>query len=143
MLPVVNQDIQEYNTICSFSVQQQEINLVMAATKGNQIELRTFLSYGKSDILGYKTEEVNGRVYVNFCWCKVCAKNKDGILQNPTVRGNTKSFALAFINGTNVVTKYQAFLSVNDKNWSPEERDETIERATEIYLEKRRKITRL
>ena len=30
-------------------------------------------------------------------------------------------------------------ISVNDKNWSPEERDEIIERATEIYLEKRRK----
>ena len=30
-------------------------------------------------------------------------------------------------------------ISVNDKNWSPEERDEIIERATEIYIEKRRK----
>ena len=49
----------------------------------------TFLSYGKSDILGlgYKTEQVNGRVYVNFCWCKVCAKNKDVIIQNTTLRG--------------------------------------------------------
>ena len=46
-------------------------------------------------------------VIVNFCWCKDCAKNKDGITQNTTLRGNTKSSALAFINGTNVVTKYQ------------------------------------
>ena len=29
----------------------------------------------------------------------------------------------------------------NDKNWTVKERDEIIERAVEIYLEKRRKIT--
>ena len=61
------------------------IKIFKGTTQHVVIELRTFLSYGESDILGlgYKTEQVNGRVYVNFCWCKVCAKNKDGIIQIP------------------------------------------------------------
>ncbi len=84
-----------------------QASLKMANSKGNRVELRTFLNYGKSEIIGYKTEDSEGRKYVNFIWCKVCARNKDGILSHPTLRGNTKTSALAFINGTNVVTKHQ------------------------------------
>ena len=64
---------------------QLSIKIFKSTTQHVVIELRTFLSYAKSDILGlgYKTEQVNGRVYVNFCWCKVCAKNKDGIYKIP------------------------------------------------------------
>ncbi|XP_057304412.1 uncharacterized protein LOC130641571 isoform X2 [Hydractinia symbiolongicarpus] len=42
-------------------------------TKGNKVELKTFESWGKSDILGWKTEEKDGKVLVNYVWCKVCA----------------------------------------------------------------------
>ena len=79
----------------------------MATSKGNRVELQTFMNYGKSDVIGYKTEESDGKKYVNFIWCTVCARNKDGILNHPTLRGNTKASAAAFINGINVVTKYQ------------------------------------
>ena len=75
--------------------------------KGSNIELRTFMSYGKSEIIGHKAEEKEGKKFVNMIWFKVCARNKDGILGHPSLRGNTKVSALALINGTNGVTKYQ------------------------------------
>ena len=95
---------------------QLSIKIFKSTTQHVVIELRTFLSYAKSDILGlgYKTEQVNGRVYVNFCWCKVCAKNKDGIIQNTTLRGNTQSSALAFINETNVADKVSSKYRFNN-----------------------------
>ena len=34
--------------------------------KGNSVELKTFKSYGVDEILGFKTEEKDGRTYVNF-----------------------------------------------------------------------------
>lgn len=81
--------------------------MATSKSKGNRVELRTFQNYGKSDIIGYKTEELDGKEYVNFIWCKVCARNKAGILSHPSLRGNTKKSAVAFIDGTNVVTKHQ------------------------------------
>ena len=79
----------------------------MATTKGNKIELKTFQSYGKSDIIGFKSVKEGDRTYVNFIWCKVCEKNKDVILKDPTIKGSIKSSARAFIDGTNMVTKHQ------------------------------------
>ena len=81
------------------------------APKGNKIELKTFNSYGKSNIIGYKTIAEEGRTYVNFIWCKVCARNKDAILKDPTIKGSIKTSAKEFIDGTNVVTKHQVFSS--------------------------------
>ena len=67
VLPVVNKDIQEYNAASSDWV--------------DDIFIFWKIRYSRTRV--YKTEEVNGRVYVNFCWCKVCAKNKDGIYKIP------------------------------------------------------------
>ena len=72
-----------------------------AATKGNRVELNTFLKYGKADVIGYKTENYNGKTYVNFIWCKICARNKNEILGSSTLRGPTKKSAMSFIDGTN------------------------------------------
>ena len=72
--------------------------------KGNNVELKTFKSYGVDEILGFKTEEKDGQTYVNFIWCKVCARNEEGIKKHPNLRGNTKMSAMAFIKGTNVET---------------------------------------
>ena len=65
--------------------------------KGNSVELKTFKSYGVENILGYKTEEKNGRTFVNFIWCKVCARNKEGFKKHPKLKGNTKTSAMAFV----------------------------------------------
>ena len=47
--------------------------------KGNSVELKTFKSYGVDEILGFKMEEKDGQTYVNFIWCKVCARNEESI----------------------------------------------------------------
>ena len=73
--------------------------------KGNKVELSTFLSWGKQSVIGYKTKDENSKTYVVFIWCKCCARNKDAILSN--LKGSVRTSALAFIEGTNAVTKYQ------------------------------------
>ena len=81
--------------------------MAMNVGKKYQVELKTFLGYGKDAIIGHKSVEEGGRKYVNFIWCKVCARNKDAILSDPSMKGSIKTAAKALIDGTNVVTKYQ------------------------------------
>ena len=45
---------------------------------------------------------------VNYIWCKVRAKFKTQTENSSNVEGSTKTSALAFINGTNSVTKHKA-----------------------------------
>ena len=78
-----------------------------AARKGNKVELSMFLSWGKQDVFGYKTEELGGKTLVNFVWCKVCATRKEALLNASNVKDNIKKAIAAFADGTNVVTKYQ------------------------------------
>ena len=47
------------------------------------MKLCTFLSWGCSGIIGHKEVVGNGVVFVNFVWCKLCAKNKNCVLQHP------------------------------------------------------------
>ena len=73
---------------------------------GNIVELSTFLSWGKSSIIGHKKIiNVNGKVMVSFLWCKVYARYENEITHR--VKGSAKSAVLAFIKGTNVVTIHQ------------------------------------
>ena len=57
--------------------------------KGNSVELKTFKSHGVDEILGFETEEKDGQTYMNFIWCKVCARS-EGIKKHPNLGGNTK-----------------------------------------------------
>jgi hypothetical protein len=42
--------------------------------KDSKVELSTFLSWGKESIIGYKTENVDNRVFVNFAFeCHFCS----------------------------------------------------------------------
>ena len=79
----------------------------MDATKGNSLALSTFLSYGVTDIIGYRSIEKDLKTVVNFVWCKLCAKHKDIISQSSTLKGTAKTSAMAFVIGTSSVTKYQ------------------------------------
>ena len=80
-------------------------------SKGNKVELQTFIGWGKGTIIGHKTEVTpDGKCYVNFIWCKVCAHYKERLLSS--LKGSTKTAALSFINGTNVVTKYQVYIYI-------------------------------
>ena len=82
----------------------------MANSKGNSVELSTFLGWGKSPIIGHKTEETNGKVMVNQVWCKLCAKYKKE-LQN-SLKGSAKKNSMAFVDGTNSVTKHQVIIII-------------------------------
>ena len=74
--------------------------------KGSKVELSTFLSWGKESIIGYKTENVDNRVFVNFAWCKICERNKNAIFVHPNCKGPVKKSVLAYIEGTNYVSKH-------------------------------------
>ena len=74
--------------------------------KGNKVKLSMFNSWGKGSVLGYKTEESNSISYVNFIWCKVCARNSNSLLNHHKCKGEVKNSIKTFINGTNGVTKH-------------------------------------
>ena len=84
---------------------QYTVPFKMADQRKGKVELSTFLSWGKQSVIGYKTKDENSKTYVVFIWCKCCVRNKDAILSN--LKGSVCTSALAFIEGTNVVTKYQ------------------------------------
>ena len=42
---------------------------------------------------------------VNFAWCKLWAKHKNTIYNNPKCKGNAKKSAEVYIRGTNNITK--------------------------------------
>ena len=67
----------------------------MACNKGHRVDVLTFRGWGKENIIGCKKEEENGRTYVNFVWCKVCARHKNQILS--AVKGSARKAKLAFI----------------------------------------------
>ena len=79
----------------------------MDNNKGRTVELSTFLSYKKSNVIGYKTIVIREKTLVNFIWCKLCATFKDQLLSSASLKGSARTAALAFINGTNVVAKSQ------------------------------------
>ena len=69
----------------------QKDPVVMAKNdKGSKIDLCTFKKWGKDNVLGYKVEKVNGREFVNFVWCNVCARNKDSLLTHRNCKGTVK-----------------------------------------------------
>lgn len=72
--------------------------------KGNKVKLPTFLKWGISNIFGHKEVCETGITYVNYIWCKVCAANKNCVLNHPSVKGATRTSAERFINGTSNVT---------------------------------------
>lgn len=82
----------------------------MTVPKGNKVELTTFKSWGKENIIGFKTVKENARCMVNFIWCKVCERYKTEITIR--LKGTARKSALAFIQGTNVVAKYQVTIII-------------------------------
>ena len=75
----------------------------MSSSKGNKIKLKTFLSWQKTNILGYKTEVKEGVTYINYVWCKVCARNEHVIKSD---KGKVGVSMLQFVRGTNNITKH-------------------------------------
>lgn len=82
------------------------MNLIMMdSRKGKRVEYSTFYSWNQTDLIGFEKLEEKGKNYVIKIWCKLCAKHKSSI--NMELKGSAKTSALAFIDGTNCVTKHQ------------------------------------
>ena len=73
--------------------------------KGNSVELGTFKNWGHN-LIGYKTIQKKEKTYVNFVWCKVCAKHKNALKSNPACQGQAKIALQKYIEGTNFVSKH-------------------------------------
>ena len=72
--------------------------------------MSTFNKWGISNIIGFKTVEREGTEFVNFDWCKICAKHEKFVLDH-NVCGATKDAAETFATGTSVVTKFNVSMS--------------------------------
>ena len=82
--------------------------------KGITKELSTLLSWGKEQIIGYKSEKKDFRKIVTKILCKDCAKHKDEILNDPTLNDIVATAAKALISGTSSATKDQVeFFSIS------------------------------
>ena len=60
--------------------------------KGVTKELGTSLSWGKEEIIRYRTSEKQGKQYVNKIWCMICARHKDIL---PKLKGAAKTLKLS------------------------------------------------
>ena len=72
---------------------------------GNKVKLQTFQSWNFEEF-GFKILEEKGISYANYVWCEICAKNKECIKQDPSVKDASKNVADVFIDRTNYVTKH-------------------------------------
>ena len=77
----------------------------MKPAKGNMVSLQTFQNYETNNVNGYKTLKIEGKIIVNTAQCKLCAKHKNTIYNNPECKGNAKKSAEVYIKGTNSITK--------------------------------------
>ena len=73
--------------------------------KGNRVEYSTFFSWRLTDIIGCNKIDGKGKTYVVQVWCKVRAEHKSSL--KVQLRSSAKTSALAFIDGTNSVTRNQ------------------------------------
>ena len=71
----------------------------MESTKGNMVSLKTFQTYETNNVVGYKTINIQGKIKVNFAWCKLRAKHKNAIYNNPKRKGNAKKSAKFTLEG--------------------------------------------
>ena len=78
----------------------------MESTKGKMVSLQTFQTYETNNVIVYKTINMEGKIMVNFSWCKLCAKHKNKIYNNPKCKESAKKSAEVYIKGTNNITKW-------------------------------------
>ena len=70
--------------------------MALKQPSGNMVELLTFLTWGKKEVIGHKTLSLpNGKIMVNHIWYKVCTAHKNDIVNQ--LKGNAKQSEQAFI----------------------------------------------
>ena len=70
------------------------------------VSLQAFQTYKANNVIGYKTINIEGKTMVNFAWCKLCAKHKNTIYNNPKCKGSAKKSPEVYIKGTKGITKW-------------------------------------
>ena len=70
-----------------------------------KVELLTFNSWGKENIIGYKMAEIKNRLYVVEVWCVLCRKHEQAIKISPACRGLARKAMLWYVHGTSYVLK--------------------------------------
>ena len=80
-------------------VQQKKAKVTQPVTR----ELKTFLSWGKSESIGHQVENIDGKELVTKIWCKLCARYKDHLQKDASKKGAIVNSLKAFIDGTNAV----------------------------------------
>ena len=98
----------------------------MESTKGNIVSLQTFQTYETNNVIVYKTINIEGKIMVNFAWCKLCAKHKNAIYNGPNCKANAKKSAEVYIRRRNNITKWSTdrhlgniknyLINLNDSN---------------------------
>ena len=77
------------------------------STKGLRAKYSNFIKWNLQGSFGYKTVNEGGTDYVNFVWCKVCAKHSQNkSLKATQVRGASEVSSENFIQGTSFITKH-------------------------------------
>ena len=75
-------------------------------SKGISVNLNMFKNWWKDEIIGYKTSEDNGHLFITFIRCKVCARNKDLLFMHPNQKGSVEQAVTAYIDSANYVKKH-------------------------------------
>ena len=77
--------------------------------KGNSVTIETFKKWGYENIFGVTTEvdSNTGRTMVKKVWCRLCAKYQKDIMNSSLLKGQARSSARSFIEGTTSVSKFQ------------------------------------
>ena len=44
--------------------------------KGNMVSLQNFQTYETNNVIGYKTINIEGKIIINFAWCKLVPSMK-------------------------------------------------------------------
>ena len=75
------------------------------SVKGNSVQLSTFLNYNTGNLIGHKTITKDGKEYVNFVWCKTCARHIEKIKKDSRVKGQIVKDIDSYVTGTNFVKR--------------------------------------
>ena len=74
---------------------RSELKVNMLKKTDKYVKLSIFNKWRVSNIIGFKTVETEGTKFVNFVWCKICAKHENCVV-NRNVCGATKDSAKTF-----------------------------------------------
>ena len=115
----------------------------MSSSKGNKVKLKTFLSWQKVNLLGYKTEVKEGVTYVNYVWCKVCACHEHVVKSDKSCKWEVGVSMLQFVRGTNNITKHSVLrhftsnaykIAVEHESTKSQEQHITLDRYIFFYF---------